>query len=87
MICIFFTSFFTTFYIVERLLLQTAYELNNGNSSFLSLKSEVSNQERVIMAHVRYLNILANFRYQCLLPKNLRPQQILDYEVNEKGEP
>ena len=53
----------------------------------MGLKSAVSNQERVIMAHVRYLNILANFRYQCLLPKNLRPQQIFDYEVNEKGEP
>ena len=34
----FFTPFFTAVYIVERLLLQTAYVLNNGNSSFFESK-------------------------------------------------
>ena len=33
-----FTPFITAVYIVERLLLQTAYELNNGNSSFFESK-------------------------------------------------
>ena len=34
----FFTPFFTAVFIVERLLLQTAYVLNNGNSSFFESK-------------------------------------------------
>ena len=44
-----FYPIFTAAYIVERLVLQ------KGNSSILSLKSAVYNQERVIMARVRYI--------------------------------
>ena len=46
--CIFFTPFFTAVYNLERLILETIYV---GNSS---KKSAVYNQERVIMARVRY---------------------------------
>ena len=34
----FLTPFFTAVYIVERLLLQTAYVINNGNYSFFESK-------------------------------------------------
>ena len=54
----FFTPFSTAVYIQKRLILQTVYVLKQGNSSkkIRGLYSRaVSNQERVIMARVRYL--------------------------------
>ena len=51
----FLLPFFTVAYIVERLVLQTNYVLYKEICQFLSLKSAVSNQERVIMACVRYM--------------------------------
>ena len=41
-----FTPFFTAVYIVERLMLQTIYELNKEILQFLGLKSAVYNRER-----------------------------------------
>ena len=55
--CIFFNPFFTGVYMVEWLLLQTIYVLNKEILQFLDLKSTVYNQERFIMACVRYINI------------------------------
>ena len=55
-----FYPIFTVVYVVERLVLQTVYVLKRGNSSILRSKIRglylraVSNQERVIMARVRY---------------------------------
>ena len=43
-------------YTVERLLLQTIHVLNKVILQFLSLKSAVYNQERVMMARVRYIS-------------------------------
>ena len=59
----FFTPFFTAFYIVEWLVLQTIYVLNKEILQFLGLKSYVYNQERVIMAHVHYFHYHALFRH------------------------
>ena len=49
--------FFTAVYNQERLILQTNYVLKRGNSS---KNAAVSNQERVIMARVRYFNLKRN---------------------------
>ena len=49
-----FYSFFAAVYIVERLILQTIYVLNKEILQFLGLKYAVSNQERAIMACLRY---------------------------------
>ena len=52
----FFTPFFTAVYILQRLVSQTIYVLLNEEIlQFLSLKSAVYNQERVIMARGRYI--------------------------------
>ena len=58
MVCIFLTPFFTAVYIVEWLVLQTIYVLNKEILQFLALKSAVWNQERVIIARVRYMYLV-----------------------------
>ena len=55
-----FTPFFTTVFIVKRLVLQTIYVLNKEILQFFGQKcgvydQVVSTQERVIMARVRYI--------------------------------
>ena len=52
---VFFTPFFTAVFIVERLVLQTINVLNKEILQFMGLQSAVYNQERVIMARVRYV--------------------------------
>ena len=54
MVCTVFTPVFTVVYIVERLVIKTIYVLNKEILQFLGLKFAVSDQERVIMARVRY---------------------------------
>ena len=61
--------FFTAVYIVERLVLQTIHVLNKKILQFLSLKSAVYNQERIIMAHVRYLFIFLQKAAELLINK------------------
>ena len=47
MVCLFFTLFFTSAYIVERLVLKTIYMPNKEILQFLGLKSAVYNWERL----------------------------------------
>ena len=59
----FFMPFFTAVYNQERLILQTIYALNKENCS---IKSEVYNQERVTMAHLRYILCIFVLKVFCL---------------------
>ena len=66
----FFTPFLTAVYNVEQLILQTIYVLNKEFLKLLGLKIAVYNQERVIMARIRYVyhsSILNEiyFKYLC----------------------
>ena len=51
--CIFFNSFFSATYVVERLIVQKINLLNKEILQFLGLKTGVSNQDQVIMARVQ----------------------------------
>ena len=54
---VYFYPFFSAVYIIEWLVLQTIYLLKKEILQFFGLKSEVSNQERVIMACLWYLEL------------------------------
>ena len=81
-VCIFFPLFFTEVYIVERLVLQTSYVLNNKILQFWGTKSAVCNQKRFQIKsglqwpRIRQLVFQSHTTSECRNMKGIRDKQI-----------